>query len=134
MCQKNNFQIFLVIAVEMAVLSVFSKKWNLGPLGGNWWKTSWMLLIFCTDQIPLVIRSTNYSSKCLEIEPSLLQSIGKSMSHYFEQHDLWVTKEIGSENWCRSRLTSLIQDLLVRSCKRNCKFVCCTSFFHYIIL
>jgi len=33
MCQKNNFQIFLLIAIEMAVLSVFSQKKGLGPLG-----------------------------------------------------------------------------------------------------
>jgi len=35
MCQKNNFQMFLLIAIEMAVLSVFSKKKDLGPLGVN---------------------------------------------------------------------------------------------------
>jgi len=33
MCKKNNFQIVLLIAIEMAVLSVFSKKGGLGPLG-----------------------------------------------------------------------------------------------------
>jgi len=30
--QKNNFQIFLLFAIEMAVLSVFSQKKGLGPL------------------------------------------------------------------------------------------------------
>jgi len=33
MCKKNNFQIFLLIAREMAVLSAFSQKKGLGPLG-----------------------------------------------------------------------------------------------------
>jgi len=33
MCKKNNFQIFLFFAIEMAVLSVFSQKKGLGPLG-----------------------------------------------------------------------------------------------------
>jgi len=31
--QKNDFQIFLLIVLEMAVLSVFSQKKGLGPLG-----------------------------------------------------------------------------------------------------
>jgi len=31
--QKNNFQIFLLIAIEMAVLSVLLQKKGLGPLG-----------------------------------------------------------------------------------------------------
>jgi len=31
--QENSFQIILLIAIEMAVLSVFSKKIGLGPLG-----------------------------------------------------------------------------------------------------
>jgi len=35
MCKKNNFQIFLLFATEMAVLSVFSQKKGLGPLGVN---------------------------------------------------------------------------------------------------
>jgi len=35
MCKKNNFQKFLLIAIEMAVLSVFSQKKGLGPLGVN---------------------------------------------------------------------------------------------------
>jgi len=35
MCKRNNFQIFLLIAIEMAVLSVFSQKKGLGPLGVN---------------------------------------------------------------------------------------------------
>jgi len=30
-----NFQIFLLFAIEMAVLSVFSQKKGLGPLGVN---------------------------------------------------------------------------------------------------
>jgi len=33
MCKKNNFQICLLIVIEMAVLSVFSQKKGLGPLG-----------------------------------------------------------------------------------------------------
>jgi len=33
MCKKSNFQNFLLFAVEMAVLSVFSQKKGLGPLG-----------------------------------------------------------------------------------------------------
>jgi len=33
MCKKNNFQIFLLIAIEMAILNVFSQKEGLGPLG-----------------------------------------------------------------------------------------------------
>jgi len=33
MCKKNNFQNFLLTAIEMAVLSVFSQKKGLGPLG-----------------------------------------------------------------------------------------------------
>jgi len=33
MCKKNNFQIFLLIAIEMAVLNVFPQKKGLGPLG-----------------------------------------------------------------------------------------------------
>jgi len=33
MCKQNNFQIFLLFAIEMAVLSVFSQKKGLGPLG-----------------------------------------------------------------------------------------------------
>jgi len=33
MCKKNNFQIFLLFAIEMEVLSVFLKKKGLGPLG-----------------------------------------------------------------------------------------------------
>jgi len=33
MCKTNNFQIFLLFAIEMAVLSVFSQKKGLGPLG-----------------------------------------------------------------------------------------------------
>jgi len=33
MCIKNNFQIFVLFAIEMAVLSVFSgRKKGLGPL------------------------------------------------------------------------------------------------------
>jgi len=35
MCKKNNFQILLLIAIEMAVLSVFLQKKGLGPLGVN---------------------------------------------------------------------------------------------------
>jgi len=31
--KKNNFQIFLLFDIEMAVLSVFSQKKGLGPLG-----------------------------------------------------------------------------------------------------
>jgi hypothetical protein len=33
MCQINNFQILLLFAIEMAMLSVFSQKKDLGPLG-----------------------------------------------------------------------------------------------------
>jgi len=33
MLKKNKFQIFLHIAIEMAVLSVFLQKKGLGPLG-----------------------------------------------------------------------------------------------------
>jgi len=33
MCKINHFQIFLLIAIGMAVLSVFSQKKGLGPLG-----------------------------------------------------------------------------------------------------
>jgi len=33
--QRNNFQIILLIAIEMAVLSVFSQKNGLGPLEVN---------------------------------------------------------------------------------------------------
>jgi len=33
MCKQNNFQIFLLFAIEMEVLSVFSQKKGLGPLG-----------------------------------------------------------------------------------------------------
>jgi len=33
MCKKNNFQIILVIAIEMGVLNVFSQEKGLGPLG-----------------------------------------------------------------------------------------------------
>jgi len=33
MCKKNNFQKFLLFAIEMAVLSVFLQKKGLGPLG-----------------------------------------------------------------------------------------------------
>jgi len=33
MCKKNNFQNFLLIAIEMAVLNVFLQKKGLGPLG-----------------------------------------------------------------------------------------------------
>jgi len=33
--KKNNFQNLLLIAIEKAVLSVFSKKKGLGPLGVN---------------------------------------------------------------------------------------------------
>jgi len=35
MCKKNNFQIILLIAIKMAVLSIFSQKKGLGPLGVN---------------------------------------------------------------------------------------------------
>jgi len=35
MCKQINFQIFLLFAIEMAVLSVFSQKKSLGPLGVN---------------------------------------------------------------------------------------------------
>jgi len=35
MCKQNNFQLFLLFAIEMAVLSVFSQKEGLGPLGVN---------------------------------------------------------------------------------------------------
>jgi len=35
MCKQNNFQIFLLFAIEMAVLSVFSQKKGLDPLGVN---------------------------------------------------------------------------------------------------
>jgi len=35
MCKQNNFQIFLLFAIEMAVLSIFSQKKGLGPLGVN---------------------------------------------------------------------------------------------------
>jgi len=31
MCKQNNFQIFLLFAIEMAVLSVFLQKKGLGP-------------------------------------------------------------------------------------------------------
>jgi len=31
----NDFQLFLLIAIEMAVLSVFLQKKGLGPLGFN---------------------------------------------------------------------------------------------------
>jgi len=31
MCKKNNFQIFLFVAIEMAVLSVFLQTKGLGP-------------------------------------------------------------------------------------------------------
>jgi len=33
MSKQNNFQIFLLFAKEMAVLSVFLQKKGLGPLG-----------------------------------------------------------------------------------------------------
>jgi len=33
MCKQNNFQIVLLFAIEMAVLSVFLQKKGLGPLG-----------------------------------------------------------------------------------------------------
>jgi len=33
MCKQNNFQNFLLFAIEMAVLSVFSQKKGLGPSG-----------------------------------------------------------------------------------------------------
>jgi len=33
MWRKSNFQFFSLIAIEMAVLSVFSLKKGLGPLG-----------------------------------------------------------------------------------------------------
>jgi len=33
--KKNNFQIFLLFAIEMAVLGVFLQKKGLGPLGVN---------------------------------------------------------------------------------------------------
>jgi len=33
MCKTNHFQIILLIAIEMAILSVFSQKKGLGPLG-----------------------------------------------------------------------------------------------------
>jgi len=32
-CAKKNFQIFLLIAIELTVLSVFSQKKGLRPLG-----------------------------------------------------------------------------------------------------
>jgi len=32
-CKKNNFQIFLLFILEMAVLSVFLQKKGLDPLG-----------------------------------------------------------------------------------------------------
>jgi len=38
--KNNNFQIFLLFAIEIAVLSVFSHIKGLGPLGVNlhvWW-------------------------------------------------------------------------------------------------
>jgi len=35
MCKKNNFQIFLLIAIGKVVLSVFSQKKGLGPLVVN---------------------------------------------------------------------------------------------------
>jgi len=35
MFKKNNFQMFLLFAIEMAVLSVFLQKKGLGPLGVN---------------------------------------------------------------------------------------------------
>jgi len=35
MCKQNNVQIFLLFAIEMAGLSVFSQKKGLGPLGVN---------------------------------------------------------------------------------------------------
>jgi len=35
MCKINHFQIFLLIAIEMVVLSVFSHKESLGPLGAK---------------------------------------------------------------------------------------------------
>jgi len=31
--KKDNFQVFLLFAIEMAVLSIFSQKKGLGPLG-----------------------------------------------------------------------------------------------------
>jgi len=33
MCKKNNFQLFLLFAIEMAVLSVFFAEKGLGPSG-----------------------------------------------------------------------------------------------------
>jgi len=33
MCKKNHFQIFLLFAIEMAVLRVFLQEKGLGPLG-----------------------------------------------------------------------------------------------------
>jgi len=33
MCKKNNFQIFLLFAIKMTVLSAFLLKKGLGPLG-----------------------------------------------------------------------------------------------------
>jgi len=35
MYKKTNFQIFLLFAIKMAVLSVFLQKKGLGPLGVN---------------------------------------------------------------------------------------------------
>jgi len=35
MCKKNNFQISLLIAIEMAVLSAFLRKKGLGPIMVN---------------------------------------------------------------------------------------------------
>jgi len=35
MCKKNNFQILLLFAIEMAVLSGFLQKKGLEPLGVN---------------------------------------------------------------------------------------------------
>jgi len=40
MCKQNNFKIFLLFAIEMAVLSVFLQKKGLGPLGVNWSSTN----------------------------------------------------------------------------------------------
>jgi len=33
MCRKDNFQILLLFAIEIAVLNVFFQKKDLGPLG-----------------------------------------------------------------------------------------------------
>jgi len=38
-CAKKKIQIFLLFAIEMAILSVFLQKKGLGPLGVNYMTT-----------------------------------------------------------------------------------------------